>query len=189
MPTPTARRWAAVGALVLGCASAPEEGAAARPSAVIPIGTVEPTGAPVAFRYPNVLGGELTSESLRDRISVLAFITTYDVPSQAEVLFLSRLHKQHTPRINVALIVLEQAENRDIVREFARALEIDYPVAMADAATIRGEGPFAGLHHVPSIVILDREGRERFRHLGPMPFAELDAAVSEAEAHSGIAPK
>ena len=155
-------------------------------SVLMPVGTVAVAGAPVSFRYPNVLGGDLTSESLQGRVTVLLLMTTYDVPSQAEVLFLTRLHKEHAPRINAALIALEQPESRDLVREFVRALALDYPVGMADAATIAGKGPFGELQHVPSIVILDRDGRERFRHLGPMKYADMQAAVRKVESDSGV---
>lgn len=168
------------------CAAAPEEGTSPTSSALTPVGTVEVSGAPVSFRYPNVLGGDLASDDLRGRVTVLLFITTYDVPSQAEVTFLTRLHKEHVPRLNAALIVLEPPESRDIVREYVRALSVDYPVGMADAATIAGRGPFESLQHVPSVVILDREGKERFRHLGPMKYSDLQAAVRKVESDSGV---
>lgn len=171
---------------VASCAAAPEEGASPTSSALLPVGTVEVKGDPVSFRYPNVLGGDLASDDLRGRVTVLLLITTYDVPSQAEVSFLTRLHKEHVPRLNAALIVLEPPESRDIVREYVRALAVDYPVGMADAATIAGRGPFKELQHVPSVVILDRGGRERFRHLGPMKYADLREAVRKVEADSGV---
>jgi hypothetical protein len=37
----------------------------------------------------------------------------------------------------------------------------------------RGRHGFPGLRHVPSVVILDKQGRERFRHLGLMTDVEL----------------
>jgi hypothetical protein len=169
-----------------GCAAAPEEGASPTSTVMTPVGTVAVTGAPVAFRYPNVLGGDLATDDLRGRVTVLLLVTTYDVPSQVEVGFLTRLHKEHVPRVNAALIVLEPPESRDIVREYVRALAIDYPVGMADAATIAGHGPFESVQHVPSVVILDREGRERFRHLGPMKYGDLKAAVNRVETESGV---
>lgn len=176
----------ALALVLVGCAAAPDEGTSPTASALTPVGTVEVKGDPLAFRYPNVLGGDLASDDLRGRVTVLLLITTYDVPSQAEVEFLTRLHKEHVPRLNTALIVLEPPESRDIVREYVRALAIDYPVGMADAATIAGRGPFKELQHVPSVIILDREGKERFRHLGPMKYADLKAAVNKVESDSGV---
>lgn len=144
------------------------------------------SGEPVFFRWPDVRGGELTSADLAGRVSVLVFITSYDVPSQAQVRFLSSLSRDHVPRLNAVVIVLEPPEHEPLIKAYADLLELKFPVVMADASTIRGEGPFAGLHHVPSIAILDREGRERFRHLGLMQQSDLEAAVVRVEEDTGV---
>ena len=139
------------------------------------------TGDPVRFSYETLQGKPLTSESLRGRITVIAFLTTYDFPSQAEARFLSSITRRHTPRINVVGLILEAPENRPLAQAFTDALTLPYPVALADEATIAGEGAFAGLHHVPSIVILDRAGREAYRHVGLLEEAPLDAAIRAVE--------
>ncbi len=193
MPTRGADRrslgaWLLLGSPFWGCAAPAEPGLdAPAASATVAVGWVPPSGDVVTFRYPDVRGGELSSEKFRDRISVIAFITTYDLPSQAQVRFLSQVWKNHAPRINAALLVLEQPENLPLVEAYANSLQIPYPVAMADAATIKGAGPFAGLHHVPSIVILDRKGYERFRHLGALSADALEAALTKVESESGVA--
>ena len=64
---------------------------------------------------------------------------------------------------------------------FVAALDLPYPVAMADPATLAGMGPFRGLHHVPSVVILDREGREAYRRLGLTEASILDEVLREIE--------
>ena len=81
--------------------------------------------------------------------------------------------------------MLEVPDNRPLAEAFVAALGLKIPVAMADAATIAGDGPFAGLHHVPSIVILDREGREAWRHLGFIEQKELEQAVRAVERSQG----
>jgi hypothetical protein len=139
------------------------------------------TGAPVRFGFETLEGKPLTGESLRGRITVIGFLTTYDFYSQAEARFLSSIARRHTPRVNVAALILEASENRTLVEAFTAALKLPYPVAMADEATIAGEGPFAGLHNVPSIVILDREGREVYRHVGLVDEAAIEAAIRAVE--------
>ncbi len=139
------------------------------------------TGAPVRFAFETLQGKPLTSESLRGRVTVVGFLTTYDVPSQAEARFLSSIARRHTPRVNVVGLILEAAENRPLAEAFTAALTLPYPVALADEATIAGEGAFAGLHHVPSVVILDREGREAYRHVGLIEEAALDEAIRAVE--------
>jgi hypothetical protein len=139
---------------------------------------------PVLFTYETIDGRALSTESLANRISVIAFLATYDVHSQAEARLLASLRRHHSPRLNVAALVLEPPENRPLVEAFASSLGLDYPIALADAATIAGEGPFANLHHVPSVVVLDRAGHEVWRHVGFVSEAGLEAAVREVEARS-----
>ncbi len=179
--------WAAVASLTVACAAAAPT-TESKPTATAP-STVVPDAPPIAFSWTDLRGKPLTTETVRGRVTVVCFIATYDVTSQAQVRFLQRLHKEHAPRLNVALIVLEQPENRPMIEAYADALELPFPVAIADAATIRGEGPFQGLHHVPSISILDREGRERFRHLGLIEWTPLEEAVERVELMTGVKKK
>ena len=137
--------------------------------------------APLRFAYEGIDGRPVTSEALAGRVTVIGLLTTYDVHSQVEARFLVATLQRHTPRINVVALMLEAPENKPLVEAFTRSLGLPYPVALADAATIAGEGPFAGLHDVPSVVILDRQGREAFRHAGLLDAAMLDAALRAVE--------
>jgi hypothetical protein len=174
------RAPALVLAALLGCrpSAAPERPAPNLVEAVEP----EQLGPPVEFAWTSIRGGEATSEAMRGRTTLLVFGTTYDVASQAQVRFVTAVVRRHTPRINALLVVLEQPENRILVEAFASAFDLPYPVALADAATIAGEGAFRGLHHVPSVVVLDALGRERARHLGLLDEAGLDALLSKVDA-------
>ncbi len=117
-------------------------------------------------------------------MSVIGFLTTYDVHSQAEARYLALLERHHTPRVNVVALMLEAQENLPLVEAFVASLGLRYPVAIADAPTIAGEGAFAGLHHVPSVVVLDRAGREAWRHVGFVDETTLETAVRAVEAAS-----
>ncbi|APR87109.1 hypothetical protein A7982_12458 [Minicystis rosea] len=138
-------------------------------------------GPVMRFAYEGVDGRPISTEAFQNRISVIAFLTTYDVHSQVVARFLASVAKRHTPRINAAAIMLEAPENKTLVEAFGATMGLPYPLALADAATIAGEGPFAGLHHVPSIVILDRQGREAFRHVGFIDENGLEAALKQVE--------
>jgi hypothetical protein len=159
---------------MVGC-SAPAAGV---PESVV---AAAPTGDPVRFAYETLDGKPLTSESLRGRITVIALLATYDLHSQAEARFLSSITRRHTPRLNGLALILEAAENRPMAEAFTAALKLPYPVALADEATIAGEGAFHGLHNVPSIVILDRDGREVYRHVGLIEETPLEEAIRAAE--------
>jgi hypothetical protein len=153
-----------------------------RPPSLGPAGPTAAAQRPVLqFSYEALDGTLLSTESLSKRVTVIGLFTSYDVPSQVVVRFLANLARTHTPRLNVAALMLEGPENKPLVEAFTASLGLPYPVALADAATIAGEGPFAGLHHVPSVVILDREGREAWRHVGFVDQARIEAAVKAVE--------
>jgi hypothetical protein len=136
----------------------------------------------IRFVYETIDGKQLSNESLKGRLSVIGFITTYDFASQAEARFLAGVARTHSPRVNVAVLILEHPDNRPLAEAFVKTLGLSFPVALADAATIAGQGPFAGLHHVPSIVIIDKEGREAYRHLGLIQEGQIHEVLRNVEA-------
>lgn len=171
----------AVAAIGVSACGAPE----AKPDEAPSVGDLPPRGPRVPFAYSTIDGKPLSTETVAGRITVIGFLTTYDPPSQAQARFLSDLLRRHTPRLNVAALVLEPPENKPLIEAYIATLELAYPLALADAETIAGSGPFTGLHHVPSIVILDREGREAWRHLGIVNADALEVVVREIEKSDG----
>jgi hypothetical protein len=149
-----------------------------RPEPETPKATISTTGAPVHFSYSTLDGQTLSTTTLAGRYSVLGFITTYDHFSHAQARFLTTVVNKHVPRINAGLIVLEPPQNRVLVEAFTKVVAPPYPVAMADEATILGEGPFQDLHEVPSVLILDPRGREVWRHKGLASNDMIEAALN-----------
>jgi hypothetical protein len=136
-----------------------------------------PRGSPLSFQYQLADGkGVLTSQLLRGRSTVIAFVTTYDLASQAQARFLTGLMRKH-PLIHVAAIVLEPPDNRPLIVAFRDALELEYPVALGDAALIGGHGPFGDVRSVPSTVVLDSEGRMVWRHFGLAKEEDVENAL------------
>ncbi len=137
-----------------------------------------PRKARLHFRYELADGnGALDSDELGGRPTVIAFLATYDLASQAEARFVAHLSRSHTPRINAAAIVLDPPENRPLVVAFRDGLKLEYPVAMGDAALIAGEGPFGDVHAVPSTIVLDSERRLVWKHVGLVKEDELETAL------------
>lgn len=156
-------------------------GAAEQPEPETPkVAILEAAGAPIRFAYTTLDGQTLSSSTVAGRYTVLAFVTTYDHFSHAQARFLSRVVNKHVPRVNAGLIVLEPPQNRVLVEAFTKVVAPPYPVAMADEATIRGEGPFADLHEVPSVIILDQLGREVWRQKGLASNDAIEAALRAA---------
>jgi hypothetical protein len=134
------------------------------------------------FGFETIDGRVVTTAGYRGRMTVIVFVATYDTASQAQARFVNDVYLRHKPRINALMLALEPAANAPLVEAFAAHLELRYDVALADEATVAGEGPFPGLHHVPALVLLDREGREAWRSLGVTEFSALEDAL---RAHEG----
>jgi hypothetical protein len=58
------------------------------------------------------------------------------------------------------------------------SLALSYPVAMADTLTLSGGGPFGAVSQVPTLVVLDRSGREVWRRSGVVETREIAAALA-----------
>jgi hypothetical protein len=168
MPTTLARLLLL--APLLGCAGE-------RPPAQ-PVFAETPRASRLHFRYELAdAKGALDSDALGGRATIIVFLTSYDLASQAEARFVAGLLRKHVPRINAAAIALEPIENRPLVVAFRDGLRLDYPVAMGDAALIAGEGPFGDVHAVPSTVVLDAESRLVWKHVGLVKEDELENAL------------
>jgi hypothetical protein len=92
-------------------------------------------------------------------VTLLLFLTTYDHASQLMARQLKAIMHSRRPRINVGAIVLETPKYSILAPVFKQSLELDYPVVMADDATLRGLGPFGAVRRVPTLIVLDGRGR------------------------------
>jgi hypothetical protein len=138
-----------------------------------------PPSQPLHFAYPLIDDtGDLRSEALRGEPTIVTFLTTFDLASQAEARFVSAVFSRHRGRIHAAAVVLEPRENGPLVLAFRDALKLPYPVAFGDALLIGGEGPFGDVHAVPSTVVLDGEGRLIWKRVGLTQEDELEKALS-----------
>jgi hypothetical protein len=132
---------------------------------------------PVSFSFTGMNQEAVTSETTRGRATLLAFITTYDLPSQMLVRRVGELIVRFTPRANAAAVVMEPPLYAELLPTYSSALSLPFPVVMADFQTLQGRGHFGGIQNVPTVVVLDREGREVWRRQGPLDADEIEAAL------------
>ncbi len=136
--------------------------------------------APLHFQYPLIDGRSwLTADALRGHPTIIGFLTTYDLASQAQARFLNGLVRRLAGRVQVAAVMLERTENRPLIIAFRDGLNLGYPVAIGDADIISGEGPFGDVHVVPSTVVLDAQGRLVWKKLGLAGEEELEKVVKD----------
>jgi hypothetical protein len=137
-----------------GCAGA-KAGAPTDPPGV----SLVATRSSIEFSFDAVGEPPVTAEGTRGVPTVIAFITTSSLPSQAQADFLVAMSKHDGDRVHYVMVVLEAQENRELVELYKKALSIPFPVAIADAQTLAGGGAFGDVSAVPVTILLDRAGR------------------------------
>jgi len=138
-------------------------------------------GEPVEFAFGVLDGSVVSSESSHGRSTALLFVTSYDLPSQVVVRRLDELARRHKPRFNAVVVVLENPENSVLVETFRDSLHLTCPVAMADLNELRAHPRFRSIDRVPTLLLLDRAGRERFARAGGFETEELEHWLREIE--------
>jgi hypothetical protein len=156
--------------MLLTCAGEP------RPVSLLP----ERRSDAISFAYGTTEGGEFSSRGTRGRATLVLFVTTYDLPSQLEARRVDEILRRFRPRINVGAVVLEAPKYAVFADAFRTTLTLGYPVALADDETLQRRGPFGLVDRVPTLVVLDRNGREVWRKAGVVSRREIEAALTKA---------
>ena len=110
--------------------------------------------------------------------TVISFVTTWDLSSQAQVDFLVPMSKRDGVQVNYVMVALQERQDRELVEVYVHHLGVSFPAAMADEELLAGGGPFGALKAVPTTVILDRAARMVWRHVGIARPEEIRAGLS-----------
>jgi hypothetical protein len=119
----------------------------------------------------------VNSDAHRGKPVVIAFITTGDLQSQAQVGFLNAMHKNDGERVNYALIAIHPRKEIILVETYRKATGVEFPVALGDGASMSSAGPFGEIPAVPTVVVLDRFGKLVWKHTGLAKADEIRAHV------------
>jgi hypothetical protein len=142
---------------------------------------VETEGRVQQFAFGTTNGEELSSTGTRGRVTVLVFLTTFDMGSQVVAKRLNEVALTHHPQINAGAVVLEAPNDAPLVDAFKSALDLSYPVALADLREVEQNSGFGEIRSVPTVVVMNGEGREIVRKTGSATVAELEAWVAHAQ--------
>jgi len=120
----------------------------------------------VQFSLDSLDARPVSTGAVVGKPTVVAFVTTWDLSSQAQIDFLVPMAKKDGAQVNYVMVALQEAKDRELVDVFVHGLGVGFPVALADEDVIQGGGPFGALRAVPTTVILDRAARMVWRHVG-----------------------
>lgn len=139
-------------------------------------------GEPVQFSFGTLQGGELSSDTTRGRSTALLFVTTYDLPSQAEAQMLRDVVRRHKPRANAAIVMMEAPRAAPLAQVWADSIGLDLPIAMASPTLLAGESELGRILGVPTLIVLDRRGRIVARLEGAQGQEQIARALAKADA-------
>jgi len=163
---------------VLTLTGAGASACAAKPAEGPPVGVSDRPGPslpekPVTFLFDSLDDRPVSSAAMRGKPSILAFVTTGDIVGQAQVDFLVAMAKNDGAKVNYALVALHPRKEIVLVEAYVTTLKVEFPVALGDVASTSPSGPFGEIPAVPTIIVLDREGRIVWKHTGLAKSDEL----------------
>jgi hypothetical protein len=135
----------------------------------------------VEYAFGGIDGEEINSWKNQGRVTVLLFVTTFDIASQAQARRLEDLVRTHVPRLNAVAVVLEAPRYVSLARTFRDVLDLHYPVVMVDQHAIAEHPILANVKAVPTWIILDSMGRLSAARSGAFTPQELEQVAKNAE--------
>lgn len=147
-----------------------------------PAPRVEPgAGEPIQFTLGTLDGRELSSDTTRGRTTALLFVTTYDLPSQAEAQLLRDVLATHRPLANGAIVMMEAPRAAELAQVWATSIGLELPIAMASPSLMSGDSELGQIAGVPTLIVLDRRGRLVDKREGALTREQIADALTRAE--------
>jgi thiol-disulfide isomerase/thioredoxin len=125
------------------------------------------------FDAPTIEGPQLRTVDLRGKVVLVNFWATWCPPCVTEVPDLVRLQAKYAGRL-VIVGISEDHGAVDIVKTFATARKVNYPLVMNTRAL---SASFPGLVGLPTTFVIDQQGRIVQKHVGQLNMAKTEAEV------------
>jgi thiol-disulfide isomerase/thioredoxin len=114
------------------------------------------------FKLKDFSGKDLSLADSRGKVILLNFWATWCGPCRAEIPTLVKLQERYKDQLQIIGLVVDEDEE-DSVRQVVTAEGINYPVAMAPTE-VRVQ--YGGITALPSVFVIDKEGRVVQKHVG-----------------------
>ena len=164
-----AARAGSLALLLQSCGQEPAQDVTTKPVAETPV-----------YDYVALDGQHVSSLTNRGKVAIVTIIATYDLASQIVIRELSEVRARQRRSLSVLAVVLEAPKNAPLAEAFAATMELKFPIAMADMATLEDRGPFGRVDGVPTTIVLSPKGREVWRHEGAVLAADIEKAIAAA---------
>jgi len=126
------------------------------------------------FTLTDSNGKPVRLSELRGDVVLLNFWATWCAPCRVEIPMFIRFQQAYRDRNFVVLGVALDEEGWSVVRPYADAKKINYPLVVGDD---RVSDLFGGLKAVPTTYIIDRQGRIAATHIGLCQKGEYEGDI------------
>ena len=131
----------------------------------------------VAFQLPQLEGGPLLGPpDFRGKVVVVDFWATWCGPCRLQAKFLDELFHE-LPADQVQFLAVDVGEDEATVRAYTEKTPFPYPVLLDSQDTLSSRYRINGL---PTVMVIDPEGRISYQHTGVTPKASLLNRIQEA---------
>jgi hypothetical protein len=137
-------------------------------------------GPEVALVLPALDGGEVDLHAYRGHVVAVQFFTTWSLDAQEDVAELRALRAAHPDLIVVGIGM--DPDGYALIAPWRDAVGIDWMIGLPTPELAAGATPFGQVPVVPTVFLLDRQGRIAYRHDGPLPRGEIGRVAAGLEA-------
>jgi cytochrome c biogenesis protein CcmG/thiol:disulfide interchange protein DsbE len=134
------------------------------------------TGGAPDFTLPAVDGSMVSMSDYRGKVVLVDFWATWCPPCQEMIPVLSKLNKRYSDKGLVILGVSLDRDGLEVLGSFVHENMIPYKVIMGDT---RIGNAFGGVSTIPTLYIVDRDGRLVRKLTGYHSFGQLEEQVKK----------
>jgi cytochrome c biogenesis protein CcmG/thiol:disulfide interchange protein DsbE len=130
-----------------------------------------------SLRLKDLSGRAATLATLKGKVVLINFFATWCGPCRLEVVDLVALHQKYQAQgFQILGISLDEVADKETVRAFIKAHQIQYPVVFGSEQAV---SLFGGVRAIPTSFILNRQGHPVFRMEGYADAKALEQALKD----------
>ena len=116
------------------------------------------------FSFKDINGKKVSMSAFKGKVIVLDFWATWCVPCKAEIPGFIELQKKYGAQ-GLQIVGLSVDDTASMAKKYSDEMKMNYPILLAEGKEdiLRAYDP---INSIPVSVVIDRQGRIVFRHLG-----------------------